>query len=143
MKKEYLFSYNIHPEYDYDEYKKAAVILDNILLPKMEVEEIVDPLDGTRVRTYSNGNEKVKLFCDWDIGAVFVDSDIAIEKLDAYIKVKQSNQRIKDMRDGKNIKCPRCQTGYISAVGDPITTNVFRCNECETGIILRIAKKNI
>ena len=28
MKKEYLFSYNIHPEYDYDEYKKAAVILD-------------------------------------------------------------------------------------------------------------------
>lgn len=46
--------------------------------------------------------------------------------------------RIEKMRIGEKIKCPRCDSGYFSAVGDPQTTNVFRCDTCQTGIILTV-----
>ena len=50
-----------------------------------------------------------------------------------------SELRIEKMRNGEKIKCPRCETGFISAVGDPKTTKVFRCGCCETGMILRVS----
>ena len=53
----------------------------------------------------------------------------------------ESNERIKKMRNGEKIKCPRCEKGYISAVGEPEKTNVFRCDTCETGISLTIPYK--
>ena len=49
------------------------------------------------------------------------------------------NDNVKRMRNGEKIKCPRCKDGYFSAVGDPKTTNVFRCDTCETGMVLTIA----
>ena len=50
----------------------------------------------------------------------------------------KSMERIEKMQNGEKIKCPRCEDGYISAAGDPKTTNVFKCSHCETGIILRV-----
>ena len=48
------------------------------------------------------------------------------------------NDNVKRMRNGEKIKCPRCEHGFFSAVGDPKTTNVFRCDSCETGMVLTI-----
>ena len=54
--------------------------------------------------------------------------------------MKTANEiRIEKMRNGEKIKCPRCDQGYISAAGDPQTTNVFRCDCCKTGIVLRVS----
>ena len=50
----------------------------------------------------------------------------------------KSDERIDKMRNGEHIKCPRCTDGFISAVGEPSTTNVFRCNHCKTGIVLTV-----
>ena len=52
--------------------------------------------------------------------------------------LSDSNSRIEKMRNGEKIKCPRCETGFFSAVGDPKTTNIFRCDNCQTGMILTI-----
>lgn len=49
-----------------------------------------------------------------------------------------TEQRIEDMRNGKKLKCPRCETGFVSAIGNPETTKVFKCNVCGTGIVLTI-----
>lgn len=46
--------------------------------------------------------------------------------------------RIAKMRNGEKIKCPRCESGFFSAVGDPKNTKVFRCDSCKTGITVRI-----
>ena len=51
-------------------------------------------------------------------------------------------ERIEKMRNGEKIKCPRCEDGYISAVGDPKKTNVFRCDKCPTGITLTFPMKH-
>lgn len=55
--------------------------------------------------------------------------------------INKSLERIKQMRNGKKIKCPRCEDGYISAVGNPETTNVFKCNKCEIGIVLTVGRE--
>lgn len=46
--------------------------------------------------------------------------------------------RIEKMRNGEKIKCPRCDGGFFSAVGDPKTTNVFRCDTCQTGMTITV-----
>ena len=50
----------------------------------------------------------------------------------------QSEQRIQKMRNGEKLKCPKCEKGFVSAVGNPKTTKVFRCNDCGTSIVLTI-----
>lgn len=53
----------------------------------------------------------------------------------------KSEERIERMRNGEKLKCPRCKNGYISAAGNPKTTNVFRCDRCKTGIVLTVPLK--
>ena len=48
-------------------------------------------------------------------------------------------ERIEKMRNGEKIKCPKCENGHISAVGEPKTTSLFKCDEC--GIAMRMTKK--
>lgn len=48
------------------------------------------------------------------------------------------NERIKKMRSGEKIKCPKCEDGFISAVGEPKSTKVFRCDHCQTGMVLTV-----
>ena len=42
-------------------------------------------------------------------------------------------ERMKILHSGGKIKCPRCENGYISALGDPKTAISFRCDSCRTG----------
>lgn len=50
----------------------------------------------------------------------------------------KSDERIENMRNGEKIKCTRCEDGFVAAVGNPKTTNVFRCDHCKTAIVLTI-----
>ncbi len=54
-----------------------------------------------------------------------------------------SIERIKKMRNGEKIKCPRCEDGFFSAVGDPKTTKVFRCDGCQTGMVLTVPLRRL
>ena len=56
--------------------------------------------------------------------------------------LENSLERIKRMRNGEKIKCSRCKDGYISAVGNPKTTNVFKCDKCEKGIVLTVDRES-
>ena len=49
-----------------------------------------------------------------------------------------SEIRIEKMRNGEKLKCPRCENGYFSAIGEPKTTKVFRCNTCNAGMVLTV-----
>lgn len=54
----------------------------------------------------------------------------------------ESLKRIEKMRNGEKIKCPRCKDGFFSAIGDPMTTNVFGCDKCQAGMTLTVPMKN-
>lgn len=62
-----------------------------------------------------------------------------IIRTDGGIMKTNTEQRIEKMRNGEKIKCPRCEDGFISAIGNPKTTLVFGCDRCQTGISLRIS----
>ena len=52
--------------------------------------------------------------------------------------VTESQKRIERMRNGEKIKCPKCTDGYFSAIGDPKSTKVVRCDKCETAMVLTV-----
>ena len=52
-----------------------------------------------------------------------------------------SQKRQKIMRNGGKIKCPKCEGGFIAAVGNPETTNVFRCDTCGLSIVPTVLMK--
>ena len=47
----------------------------------------------------------------------------------------KSIERIEMMRKGKKIKCPKCESGFISAVGEPKSAYYFKCDKCSTSIL--------
>ena len=49
-------------------------------------------------------------------------------------KLEAHQERMKILRNGGKIKCPRCENGYISALGNPKTAVSFHCNQCPTGM---------
>jgi uncharacterized protein (DUF983 family) len=51
------------------------------------------------------------------------------------------SENVKKMRNGEKIKCPRCENGYIAAVGNPKIANVFKCDTCKTGMTLTVPYK--
>ena len=53
----------------------------------------------------------------------------------------ESLKRIQRMRNGEKLKCPRCEDGYISALGNPQTTRVFKCDICGCGMSIRVPMK--
>ena len=56
------------------------------------------------------------------------------------MKVPNTIDLIQKMRNGEKIKCPKCTTGFIIAVGNPKTTSLFKCNECGTSMRFTIKK---
>ena len=52
-------------------------------------------------------------------------------------------KRIEKMRNGEKIKCKRCENGFCGAVGNPKTTNIFKCDICGVGIVLTVPYKPI
>lgn len=55
--------------------------------------------------------------------------------------VADSINRIEKMRNGEKIKCPKCEDGFFSAVGDPKTTKVFKCDKCKASMVLTVPYK--
>lgn len=45
-------------------------------------------------------------------------------------------QILKELREGKEVKCRRCKKGVIRPVGDCKKTNTFICDKCKNQIIL-------
>jgi uncharacterized protein (DUF983 family) len=48
-----------------------------------------------------------------------------------------SIERIERMRNGEKVKCPKCADGFISAVGEPSTAHVFKCDGCGTSMVMK------
>ena len=53
----------------------------------------------------------------------------------------ESMKRIERMRNGEKIKCPKCEDGFFSAVGNPETTRIFKCSHCKLGMSLTVPMK--
>lgn len=78
---EFPYSYNISPTFDVAEYTKIVELLDRHLPQDMQRVPFFDFLDGTHIMEFSKTGTRVKVHCDWDIDAVFVDSDLDLGEI--------------------------------------------------------------
>lgn len=45
-------------------------------------------------------------------------------------------EKIELLRKGEKIKCPKCDKGFISAVGEPSTAYFFKCDTCNISMVM-------
>ena len=76
---EFAYTYTIAPEFDTEAFWQTAAKLDMILPQELPRELILDPFNEFLIQIYGTTGSKVRVVCDWEIGAVFVESDINLD----------------------------------------------------------------
>lgn len=80
MNKEYPYSYNIAPDFDLKAFYAVTTILDSGVGGSLPQELVKDyDFDGSMLKIYGRPGREIRVYCDWDIGAVFIDSDIDLD----------------------------------------------------------------
>ena len=74
------YHYNICKDNSPDKFKKVCGILD-VQLDGFSKEELVVDVDGSTIQIYAKSDLKVVVFDDYDIGAVFIESDIDLSEV--------------------------------------------------------------
>ena len=74
-----MFSYNIFKEASNEEFDKACKSIENSLDIK-KAPPIID-VDGSTIQIYSSGSRKIKIYNDYEVDAVYIDSDIELNNL--------------------------------------------------------------
>lgn len=73
--KNYPFDYNIYPDNSPKLFKETCSKIEKNISELAKKELLVD-VDGTTIQKYEIGGGEIVVFDDYDIGAVFVQSDI-------------------------------------------------------------------
>ena len=73
-----MFSYNISAEANEKDFKKACEKIENEFA-NIEKENILEDVDGSLIQIYTTPNGKIKVFNDYEVDAVYVDSDEEIK----------------------------------------------------------------
>jgi hypothetical protein len=75
-----MFSYNISKNAD----KKAFVNTCALIESKVKdftKEKLLEDVDGTQIQIYNTPDGKIKVFNDYEVGAVYVDSEINLKEI--------------------------------------------------------------
>ncbi len=75
-----MFDYNIFPDNSSSEFEKACQKIEHEF-PKADKKKILVDVDGTTIQTYSYNGNDIDVYNDYDIGAVFVKSEIALNSI--------------------------------------------------------------
>lgn len=75
-----MFDYNIYPENNFEQFKNACTIVERNF-PKAEKRELIIDVDGTTIQTYNIEDKNIDVIDDYDIGAVYIKSDLILDFL--------------------------------------------------------------
>ena len=73
----YPFSYTLSPSFEPAVFWAAVVKLDSVY-GSWKQDSWEDPLDGDLFKSYASGDYIINVHCDWDVGAVYIDSTIPL-----------------------------------------------------------------
>ena len=76
----YPFSYTLSPNFEPKVFCAAVTKLDGIY-GSWKQESWEDPLDGDLFKSYASGDHIIKVHCDWDVGAVYIDSSVDLKDI--------------------------------------------------------------
>lgn len=75
-----MFSYNVAKKADRKAFDKTCSAIES-QFGGIEKEGVLVDVDGTQIQIYRRGTSKIKVFNDYDVDAVYVDSDIDLSQI--------------------------------------------------------------
>lgn len=76
----YRYSYAIRPENDEKAFLKTRKLIGKSI-KGLKKEKLITDVDGSHVQLYYLDDQKIAVYNDFDIGAVYVNSDIPLEEI--------------------------------------------------------------
>lgn len=73
-----MFSYTISKEADRSVFEQTCELLENAVTD-LQKEALLEDVDGSMIQYYSSGSAEIKVFNDYEIDAVYVDSQINLD----------------------------------------------------------------
>ena len=73
-----MFSYNIEKVADETKFNEACrKIEENVT--EIQKNKLLEDVDGTQIQIYYKDNKKIKLVNDYEVDAVYIDSEISLD----------------------------------------------------------------
>ena len=73
-----MFSYTISKEADRSVFEKACELLENAVTD-LQKEALLEDVDGSMIQYYIVGDAEIRVYNDYEIDAVYVDSQINLD----------------------------------------------------------------
>lgn len=74
-----MFSYNVYEEANNAEFEKACNLIEKHFLVEKQL-PLID-VDGSIIQEYISDNGVIKVFNDYEVGAVYIDSDLKLNDI--------------------------------------------------------------
>lgn len=75
-----MFDYNIHPDNSPKIFKQTCAIIEAAIPEAIKRKLLVD-VDGSTIQTFTKDGKDIDVYDDYDIGAVFVKSEIDLSDI--------------------------------------------------------------
>jgi hypothetical protein len=80
MMRMYKYDYTVIQENSPEIFKATCSRIEHSF-PALKKEELLVDVDGSAIQVYNNGETRIVIYDDYEIGAVFVKSDIDLSKV--------------------------------------------------------------
>lgn len=75
-----MFKYTVHKEADNEKFKEACKKIINEV-ENITIEEPIIDVDGSIIQKYASPNGDIKVYNDYEIDAVYIDSEINLDNI--------------------------------------------------------------
>ncbi len=86
-----VYDYTIYPENSLSEFQKACAAIEKAFPDSQKLSLLID-VDGSMIQTYTFMGKDIDIFNDYDVGAVFIQSEICLDKVFNYHSFGRENK---------------------------------------------------
>jgi len=82
-----MFSYNVAKNADQRAFDRICAVIESRLRGIEKLPVLID-VDGTQIQIYNTQNGKIKVVNDYEVDAVYIDSDVRLDGIDSAERMK-------------------------------------------------------
>lgn len=71
------YGFNVHPDNSPEIFKEVSAVIERGF-PDFEKKKLLIDVDGSTIQVFARGNEEIIVFDDYDVGAVYIESDVDV-----------------------------------------------------------------
>lgn len=72
-----MYEYNVYQEASNEKFLETCQYIESFI-PNIVKENLLVDVDGTGIQRYFKGNQEIKVYNDYEVDAVYVESDIEL-----------------------------------------------------------------